>query len=67
MSEPISIAEIEALSMRDGKALLIHTEQIVTPEGIFPQEMRIIKNPKKIREKIGDRIILSIQWMDIED
>jgi hypothetical protein len=64
MSEYISIAEIEALTERDEKVLLVQTEQIVTPDGIWPPVIHIIKDPKKVREKIGNKLIRSVQWMN---
>jgi len=65
MSEYIySIAEIEALTKRDGKVLMVQTEGIVTPYIMVPPVMYIIKDPKKVREEVGDQLIRSVQWID---
>jgi hypothetical protein len=64
MSEYISIAEIEVLTKKDEKVLLVQTEQIVTPYGIYPPVMHIIKDPKKVREEVGDQLMRSVQWMN---
>jgi hypothetical protein len=59
-----TIAEIEALVKRDEKVLLVQTEQIVTPNGIWPPVMHIIKDTKKVREVVGNSLIRSVQWMN---
>ena len=55
---------VETLPIKEGKMLLIQTEQIVTPNGIYPSVIHLIKNPKKVREIVGNKLISSIQWMD---
>ena len=62
--EYISISNIETLVERKNKVLLVQTEQIVTPNGIYPSVIHLIKNPKKVREIVGNKLISSIQWMD---
>jgi len=56
---------IETLPVKEGKMFLIQTEQIVTPNGIYPSVIHLIKNPKKVREIVGNKLISSIQWMDV--
>jgi hypothetical protein len=59
-----TILAIEALTERDGKVLLVQTEAIITPHGMYPPVMHIIKNPKKVREEVGDQLIRSVKWID---
>ena len=62
--EYVSISNIETLAERKNKVLLVQTEQIVTPNGIYPSVIHLIKNPKQVREIVGDKLICSVQWMD---
>jgi hypothetical protein len=60
----VSISHIETLAERKNKVLLVQTEQVITPNGIWPPVVHLIKNPKKVREIVGNKLISSIQWMD---
>ena len=63
MSEPINIDEMESLNTRNGHVLLVQTAAIFTPQAMIPPSMYIIKDTKKVREKVGDQTICSVQWM----
>jgi len=59
-----SFDAVETLPTREGKVLLIQTEQIVTPNGIYPSVMHLIKNPRQVREIVGNKNILSVQYIN---
>ena len=58
-----SFDDIETLPVKEGKMFLIQTEQIVTPNGIYPSVMHLIKNPRQVREIVGNNNILSVKYV----
>ena len=58
-----SFDDIETLPIKEGKVLLIETETVFTPNGIYPPVMHLIKNPKQVREIVGNDNIVSVKYI----
>jgi len=58
-----SFNDIETLPIKEGKILLIQTETVFTNGIMYPSTMHLIKNPKEVREIVGNNNIVSIKYI----
>ena len=58
-----SFNDVETLPIKEGKILLIQTETVFTNGIMYPPIMHLIKNPKQVRDIVGNDNIVSVKYI----
>ena len=58
-----SFNDVETLPIKEGKILLIQTETVFTNGLMYPSIIHLIKNPKQVREIVGNDNIVSVKYI----